>query len=267
MTRTLGKADKAGSTLITGASSGIGRELARVFARHGHDVVLTSRNKHRLDQLADELRQERGVVAEVIAQDLSLPAAAEEVRQKLQEESIAIDILVNNAGFDVYGEFHETDIDRELQMIQLNVATLTQLTKLLLGGMRERGHGRVLNVGSTGSYVPTPLNAVYSATKAYVLSFSRALAVELRGSGVTVTALCPGATRTEFQKRAGIGEIALLRFGAMDPDAVARAAYRGLMAGRRVVVPGLFNKIQVLATRLLPTEVLVRAAGAMLQPD
>lgn len=259
------KSDMTTSALITGASSGIGRELAKVFARNGHNLVLVARNKQRLDQLANELREGHGVRVEVIPQDLSVEKAAGEILGKLQQKSIRIDILVNNAGFDVYGRFYETEMGKELQMIQVNLVALTQLTKLLLGGMRERGYGRILNLGSTGSFVPSPLNAVYSATKAYVLSFSEAIAEELRGSGVTVTVLCPGATRTEFQQRAAMGDIRLLRFGAMDAEAVAEIGYRALMAGKRVVVPGLFNKLQVLSARLLPTGFVVRAAKAMLE--
>jgi short-subunit dehydrogenase len=203
-------------------------------------------------------------MVEVVPQDLAVEGAAQEILNKVEQKSIVIDILVNNAGFDVYGNFHETDMEKELQMIQVNLVALTELCKLLLGGMRKRGYGRILNLGSTGSFVPTPLNAVYSATKAYVLSFSEALAEELQGSGVTVTVLCPGATRTEFQQRAGITGVRLLRFGVMEAEAVAEIGYWAVMTGKRVVVPGLFNKVQVLCARLLPRSVMTRAAKAML---
>ncbi len=253
------------TALITGASSGIGYELARVFAQNGHDLVLVARNRQRLSQLADELRDELGITAEVIAKDLSVATSAQEIFDELQQESIRIDILVNNAGVDVYGNFYETDMTTELQMIQLNLVALTQLTKLLLDDMRKHGYGRILNLGSTGSFVPTPFNAVYSATKAYVLSFSEAVAEELEGSGVMVTVLCPGATRTEFQQRANMEDVRLLRFGAMEPKTVAEIGYSALMAGKGIVVPGLFNKAQVLATRLLPRKVMVRIAKMMLK--
>ncbi len=252
------------TALITGASSGIGYELARVFARNGYDLVLVARNKQRLNQLADELRQQFGTATKVISKDLSDEKSAQEIVDELQQVSIEVDILVNNAGFDVHGNFYETDMGRELQMIQVNLVTLTQLTKLLLGGMRERGYGRILNLGSTGSFIPSPLNAVYSATKAYVLSFSEAIAEELRGSGVTVTVLCPGATRTEFQRRAGMESVRLLRLGVMDAKTVAEIGYRALMTGKRVVVPGLLNRVQILLARLLPTSVIVRMAKIML---
>lgn len=252
-------------TLVTGASSGIGRELARVFAHKGHDLILVARDKARLEQLADELRGETGVSVEVLPQDLSMPGAAQKILDQLAQKALTVDILVNNAGFDVYGYFHETDWAKELQMIQVNLIALTELTKLLLPKMLERGQGKILNLGSTGSIIPTPLNAVYSATKAYILNFSAALAEELHGSGVTVTVLCPGATFTEFQQRAGIKNIALLKFGAMEAKPVAEVGYRAVMSGKRVVVPGLFNKLQVLLSRLLPGSWMTGAAKRMLE--
>ena len=262
----INKEPEKGSTLITGASSGIGKELARVFAQKGHPLVLVARDEPRLDQLANELRTAYGVGVEVVPQDLSGEGAVRKVVNRLEQKSIVVDILVNNAGFDVYGNFWETDLASELQMIRVNQVALTELCKYLLGGMRERGGGKILNVGSTGSFIPTPFNAVYSATKAYVLSFSESLAEELRGSGVTVTVLCPGATRTEFQQRAGITSARLLKFGLMDAKSVAESGYRGVMKGKRIVVPGFFNKIQVFTTRLLPRSLMTRIAKSMLAP-
>ena len=257
---------KTTATLVTGASSGIGCALARTFARKGHNLILIARDKARLEQLADELRGETGVRVEVLPQDLSIPGAARTIIDQLAQRALTVDILVNNAGFDVYGNFCETDWTKELQMIQVNLIALTELTKLLLPGMQKRRKGRILNLGSTGSFIPTPLNAVYSATKAYILNFSAALAEELRGSGVTVTTLCPGATRTEFQQRAGITNIALLKFGAMDAEAVAEVGYRAVMSGRRVAIPGLYNKLQVFLSRFLPGSWLTKAAKRMLEP-
>lgn len=255
------------TALITGASSGIGYALAKVFARHRHDLVVVARDQERLNRLADEMRKAFGVTVRVIAKDLSRPDSAREIFDELRRDSLPIHYLVNNAGVDVYGNFYETDWARELQMIQINLVSLTQLTKLLLAGMRQQGYGKILNLGSTGSFVPSPLNAVYSATKAYVLSFSEAIAEELDGQGITVTALCPGATRTEFQARAGIGgNIRLLRFGAMDAATVAETGFRAMMAGKRVVVPGLYNQVQVLFARFLPESWVVKMAKAMLQP-
>ena len=254
------------TALITGASSGIGYELAKVFAQHGHDLVLVARNREKLFQLAEELRAAFGVTVTVLAKDLSLPTAVPEIVAELQQRAVRINFLVNNAGMDVYGYFYDTDWTQELEMIQLNLVSLTQLTKLLLVDMRQHGFGRILNLGSTGSFVPSPLNTVYSATKAFVWSFSTALAEELRGTGITVTVLCPGATRTEFQERAHIENVRLLRFGVMSAATVAEAGYRAMISGKRVAVPGLYNKTQVLLTRLLPTSLMTRMAKAMLQP-
>lgn len=252
------------TALITGASSGIGYELAKAFARNGHNLVLVARDKQRLNQLSDEL-QKFGTTMEVISKDLSVGTSAQEIFDKVQQHSIRIDILVNNAGLDVYGHFYETDIAKELYMIQVNLVALTQLTKLFLGDMRQQGYGRILNLGSTGSFIPSPLNAVYSATKAYVLSFSEAIAEELQGSGVTVTVLCPGVTWTEFQERAGMGDIRLFRFGGMEAQTVAEIGYRAMMSGKRIVIPGLYNKVQIMFARLLPRNVMVKMAKIMLQ--
>lgn len=254
------------TALVTGASSGIGRELARVCAAHGHDLVLVARRQATLEALATELRSEHGVMATVMATDLSTPNAARALVDGLHGAGIRVDLLLNNAGFDVYGYFHETDLATELAMIQVNLVALTQLTKLVLADMRAQGSGRILTVGSTGSFIPSPLNAVYAATKAYVLSFSEALAEELRGTPVSVTALCPGATRTGFQARAGIGQVRLVRWGMMNATTVAEAGYRAMMAGRRVVVPGLVNNLSVLGIRLLPRSLMIRTAKVMLLP-
>ncbi len=254
------------AALITGASSGIGYELTKVFARHGHDLVLVARSQDKLCQLAEEVRAACGVTVKVLAKDLSCPTAVPEIVAELQQSTIQVGFLVNNAGVDVYGYFYDTDWTQELEMIQLNLVSLTHLTKRLLTEMRQHGFGRILNLSSTGAFVPCPLNSVYSATKAYVWNFSAALAEELRGTGITVTVLCPGATRTEFQRRAHIGNIRLLRFGVMEAASVAEAGYRAMMAGRRVAVPGLYNQAQVLLARLLPSSLMARMAKAMLQP-
>lgn len=253
------------TALITGASSGIGYELAKLFAQNGHNLVLVARNEKALNQLSEELREKFGVNVKVISKDLSVITAAQEIVDELQQEAVKIDILVNNAGFDVYGQFYETELNKELQMLQVNLVTLTQLTKLLVGDMVERKSGKILNIASIGSFAPSPLNAVYSATKAYVLSFSEAIAEELNGSGVTVTCLCPGATWTEFQKRAEMGDIRILKHGVMNADTVADIGYRAVMAGKRVVVPGLYNKIQIQFMRLLPKIVIVKLSKLMLQ--
>lgn len=255
---------RAGTTaLITGASGGIGYELARVFARHGHAVILVARSIDKMNTLAGELQRQHGVTARVLARDLSAATAAQEIAAELA--GTPIDILVNNAGIEVYGKFHETAWDAEMRLIQINLLSLTHLTKLLLPGMVQRGYGRVLNLGSTGSFVGAPFNAVYAATKAYVLNFSQAIAEELRGTGVTVTALCPGVTRTQLQARADMDHIRLMRFGAMEADRVAEAGYRALMAGRHILVPGLINKLQAASGRMLPSSWTMRLARFLMQ--
>jgi short-subunit dehydrogenase len=240
--------DKA--TLVTGASSGIGRELARLFARDGHHLVLVARNRQKLEELARELETQHGVETKVIVKDLADPASPEEIVDQLRGEGIQVENLINNAGTQVYGLFAETELDRQLAMIQVNMTSLTHLTGLLLPGMVERGRGRILNLGSIGSFAPGPLNAVYCAAKAYVLSFSEATAAELSGTGVTVTALCPGATDTAFAPRHGLEDVRLFR-NMMSADRVARIGYRALMKGRHVVVTGLGNQLQVLGFKLL----------------
>jgi short-subunit dehydrogenase len=246
------------TTLITGASAGIGMELAAVFARHGHDLVLVARSGERLRALAGDLEKAHPISARVIEKDLALASAPDEVARELQE--LDVDVLVNNAGFGLYGPFVESELPKQLEMVQLNVATLTHLTGLFLPPMVRRGRGRVLNVASTAAFQPGPLMAVYYATKAYVLSFSEALDEELRGSGVHVTALCPGATETGFASRADLETSRLFEAVAMDARSVAETGYRGLMAGKRVVIPGLQNKFTVHANRVVPRRLAARLA-------
>lgn len=232
------------TTLITGASSGIGRELARLFARDKNDLVLVARNQRKLDELARELRNRHGVEVMVMVADLSTPAAAAHIVDQLARESTHVDILVNNAGTQVYGLFAKAEAEQLLHMIQVNMTSLTHLTKLLLPGMLDHGRGKILNVASTGSFGPGPLNAVYCASKAYVLSFSEAIAAELAGSGVTVTALCPGATNTEFVTRHGLENVRLFQ-NMISAERVAEIGYEALMNNRPVVVAGWGNRLQV----------------------
>ena len=246
--------------LVTGASSGIGRELALRFAREGHDLILVARNGQKLRELADQLKRDCGVSANVIPKDLSKPQAPEEIFQELQREGILIDILVNNAGVGTYGPFSESNLSRELEMMRLNMISLTHLTHLFLKEAVLCKEGKILNVASTAAFQPGPLMAVYYASKAYVLSFSEALAEELRGSGVTVTVLCPGPTESEFQKTANMGKIRLLaKSFLMDSATVAKAGYEGLMKGRTVVIPGFKNKLSVLGAKWAPRKWVVRA--------
>ena len=250
--------------LITGASSGIGRELATLFARDGHGLVLIARDQASLARIGGELTREYGVAVEVIAQDLSRPNAAIEIYRELKRLSIEIDVLVNNAGFGTYGVFADADPGIELQMLQLNIVSLTQLTRLFLKEMLAKRDGKILNVASTAAFQPGPLMAVYYASKAYVLSLSEALANELRGSGVTVSTLCPGPTQTGFKRRAHMEDSRLFASGAMDAARVAAIGYRGLMRGKTVIIPGLKNRLLAFVVRFAPRR-LVTSAVRMLQ--
>ena len=246
------------TALITGASSGIGYELTKRFARDGCTLVLVARNAPQLAQIAEELRRSAQVTVTVIAQDLSQPTAADEIYRELQRTGLAVDILVNNAGFAVYGPFWETDAQAELQMMQVHMVTLTHLTKLCLPGMLQRQWGKILNLASTAAFVPGPRAAVYGASKAYVLSFSEALAEELRGSGVTVTAVCPGPTQTAFAARAQIADTKLFQGRVLSAAAVAEAGYRAVMRGRPRLVMGLANKLLTFSLRVMPRPLVAR---------
>ncbi len=243
---------KPQTALITGASSGIGLELTTLFAQNGVNLVLVARNRERLETLATDLRSKFGVTVTVIAQDLAQPTAPETIIWELQSQEIAVDFLVNNAGTQVYGPIQETDVSRQLALIQVNLTALTHLTLLLLPEMLKRGSGRILNVASTGGFAPAPLNAIYCATKAYVLSFSEAIARDLEHTGVSVTCLCPGPTRTDFARRASIEDTRLFRLSSMDARRVAQAGYTGMMKGKTTIVPGLFNKLMALSIRFTP---------------
>lgn len=256
-------ASKPKTALITGASSGIGYELSKLFAREGHALVLVARDRGALVRVAEELTRDYNASVKVLPKDLSLPDSAKEIFNEIQGQSVHIDLLVNNAGFGTYGPLAETDLEAQVAMIQVNIAALTQLTKLFLREMLKRGEGRILNVASTAAFQPGPLMAVYFATKAYVLSFSEALATELSGSGVTVSVLCPGPTRTDFRRRAGIKGTKLSDWAATDAATVATAGYRGLMNGRTVVIPGFMNKLIAFAIRFLPRSSVTRVVRSI----
>lgn len=240
------------TALITGASSGIGLELAKLFAKDGYDLVLVARSEGKLNQLKGELEAQYGIRGTVIAMDLGKPEEAYRLKEELKGKHIEIDVLVNNAGFGLYGAFDETDLEDELSMIDINIKALTALTKLFLPGMKERGRGKIMNVASSAAFQPGPLMAVYYATKSYVLSLTEALENELKGSGVTVTALCPGPTETGFKSRANLGESKLFKSGVMDVQTVARIGYDGLMRGKTIVIPGFKNKLLANSIRFIP---------------
>lgn len=256
---------KRSNILITGASSGIGADLARVFASEGHDLVLVARSRERLDALAREVHDAYGASARVLPIDLAVPGAASTVHERVAQEGIDIDVLVNDAGFGMRGSFVELDPARQLEMIQVNLIALTELTRLFLPEMVRRGAGRVLNVASTAAFQPGPLMAVYCATKAYVLSFSEALANELKGSGVTVTCVAPGATETRFGETAGVSASRLFRSGTMSSRAVAEEAYAATTRGKPLAVPGCRNRFLSASVRLLPIATAARVARVFLK--
>lgn len=253
--------DQKKVALITGASSGIGLAFARIFAREGYDLALVARSAPRLKEIADELKVKRGTNSTVLTKDLSVRSAPDEIFSALQ--GVAVEALVNSAGFATYGQFAELDLAKELEMMQVNMVALTHLTKLFLRPMLERRSGKIVNLASTAAFGPGPLMAVYYASKAYVLSFSEALAQEVRGQGVTVTALCPGPTQSGFQKRADMERSKLVQDGLMDTDTVAEAGFQALMRGQTAVVPGLRNQVMALAARFIPRATAARLAMNM----
>ncbi|HEX8815206.1 MAG TPA: SDR family oxidoreductase [Terriglobales bacterium] len=254
------------TVLITGASGGIGYELAKLFAADHHNLVLVARSGDKLTQLADELQHQHGISARVISLDLTALEAPQFLFDRLQREAIAIDILVNNAGYGILGDFAQIPIAEDLGQIQLNITALTQLTKLFLGPMLTRRQGRILNVASTAAFQPGPMMAVYYASKAYVLSFSEALANELSGTGVTVTCLCPGPTDTGFQGRAGTDKTVLFaKVPAADAASVARDGYRALMSGKTLVISGLFNRLLAESIRFAPRKLATAISRKVLE--
>lgn len=246
------------ATLITGASAGLGAEFARQCAARGERLVLVARRKDRLERLADEIGG-----AEIIVADLSEPGAGTKVVAEAMTRDLWIRTLINNAGFGLIGRFEELSIARQLEMIDLNIRALTNLSYVVLNDMRLRGEGAILNVASTAAFQPGPKMAVYFATKAFVLSFTEALHEELKPHGIKASCLCPGPTRTEFGEVAGFGGNGLFDRVAMDAPEVVAAGLRGLDQNRAVVVPGLVNKAVAASTRFAPRSVVRRIAGGI----
>jgi len=251
------------TALITGGSSGIGYELSRLFAARGYSIILVARNRKRLDDAARELRAAFASTVIPIVLDLSRPSAPERLLAILAKRRLRIDVLVNNAGAATYGSFAAGDIGADRDLLQLNVVALTLLTKLILRGMLERHSGRILNVSSAAAFQPGPLRATYFASKAYVLSLTEAIAEEVRGSGVTVSALCPGPTATNLLIRAGMAGTPWAGAPRMDPRAVADAGFAGVMAGRVVIIPGLRNRLLSHIVHVVPRKVTRRIVKKM----
>ncbi len=243
--------------LVTGASGGIGLEFAILLAKSGFNLALVARSQEKLEALAAQLRDRFGVKVQAVALNLARPDAAHDVLAHVPQ----CDVLINNAGFANNGKFARTNEAEMLEEIQLDVTTLTQLTRLYLPGMIERKDGKILNVASTAGFLPGPNMAVYYASKAYVISFSEAIAEEVRGTGVTVSVLCPGATATGFQQRAKTRDTRLHRFPSANAADVAKAGIDGMMRGKAVIVPGITNKIVAFAPRISPRRMLVWISG------
>jgi hypothetical protein len=254
--------------LVTGASSGIGEAFARQLAAKGKALVLVARRGDRLEALAGEIRNASGVDVRVIAKDLSLPNSRRDLFEETERLGLAVAWLVNNAGFGTCGTFAGLPLDREIEEIRLNVEALAELSHRYLPGMIARRHGVIVNLGSTGSFVPVPYMATYAATKAFVLSFSEALAAEVSSSGVQVLALCPGATRTEFQAVAGVRHATdrLPGLAFMTADEVVAQAIKAAEAGRRTLVPGILNALTVESVRLMPRRIVTAVTGGIFQP-
>lgn len=252
-----------GTALVTGASSGIGKELARLFARDGHGVVLVARRLDRLEELARDLASRHGIATWPIACDLASANGVDGLVSDLAARGLNIDFLVNNAGVGTTGAFAESDPAGEAAMAELNVTAVVRLTRALLPGMLARRQGHILNIGSTAGFQPGPYMATYYASKAFVNSFSEALAYELRGSGVSVTLCCPGPTHTEFGQVSGVAHSKLFQLKVATAESVAQRAYRALLGGRVLVVHGLLNRIGVALVRVSP-RAWVRAIVASL---
>lgn len=254
-----------GTALITGASAGLGLEYAKLFAADGHDLVLVARRRDRLEALAGQLEQAHGTRAHVVAADLALPDGPRRTLEEIRRLEVPLEFLVNNAGFGTSGAFFELDLKRELEMVQVNIVAMLELTRAVLPGMIARKSGRILNVGSTAGFQPGPFMAAYYASKAFVNSFTEALWYELRGTGVTATVSCPGATATEFSTVAGTDRSRLFRMGAASPATVAREGYRAMMAGKPIVVHGMKNKLGLQLLRVSPRGA-IRAVAASMNP-
>lgn len=247
------------TVLITGASAGIGLELARCFAADGSKLILVARRRDKLEALAENLRGEHDAKVRVMTHDLSQPQAPDQLFEQLRDETV--DVLVNNAGFGARGEFAQLDLQRQMDMVQVHVVALTRLARLFLPGMLERNRGGIINVASTAAFQPGPYMAVYYATKAFVLSFSEAIAEEVRRSKVKISCLCPGPTVTEFGEVADMSDTKLFSTYSMTAEAVARASYEGFRKGKVLVIPGKLNRVGTLSVRVMPMALSRKIAG------
>lgn len=241
--------------MITGTTSGIGKAFAEKFASMGNNIILVSRGRQKLEQQQLYLQNRYHVTVNYIAYDLVKEDAADLIMEQIDKWNIPIDFLVNNADFNECGLFSKTDINKEIKMIDLHIRFITQLTKRILKIMEQNDYGHIVNVGSTGSFIPSPSDAVYSATKAYIMSFSNALYGEYRNTGIKITLLCPGATETEFARKANIEQTLLFKFAVMKPDQLVKIAYPKIVKGKRLIIPGLYNKFLIFCSKIMPIDI------------
>ena len=243
------------NVLITGTTTGFGKAFAEKFASMGYNIILVSRDMQKLKQQQLYLQYQYHVTVNFIAYDLTKEDAADFIIEQIDNWNIPIDFLVNNAGFNEFGLFSQTDISKEIKMIDLHIRFITQLTKHILSIMEKNNYGHILNIGSTGSFIPSPSDAVYSATKAYIMSFSNALYGEYRNTGIKITLLCPGATETEFARKANIEQTLLFKYAVMKPDKVIKIAYPKIIKGKRLIIPGIYNKLLVFFSKIMPIDI------------
>ena len=243
------------NVLITGTTSGFGKAFAEKFASMGYNIILVSRDMQKLKQQQLYLQYQYHVTVNFIAYDLTKEDAADFIIEQIDNWNIPIDFLVNNAGFNEFGLFSQTDISKEIKMIDLHIRFITQLTKHILSIMEKNNYGHILNIGSTGSFIPSPSDAVYSATKAYIMSFSNALYGEYRNTGIKITLLCPGATETEFARKANIEQTLLFKYAVMKPDKVIKIAYPKIIKGKRLIIQRIYNKFLVFFSKIMPIDI------------
>ncbi|MBS9768452.1 MAG: SDR family oxidoreductase [Flavobacteriaceae bacterium] len=251
------------TTLITGASNGIGEEFAKIFAENGYNLVLVARNEEKLHRIAQNLASQYAIKTTILIQDLSKPNVASEIYNKIKEKEIVIDTLINNAGFGDFADFVDEDLKIVTEMINLNVATLTELTSLFVKDMKERNNGKILNIASIAGFQPLPKFAVYAGTKAYVLHFTEALHYELKDTNVTVSVLCPGATATAFAERANANKLNFFK-NSMSAKKVAKIGYEGLMNNKMTIIPSLKNKLLSLSRTIPSRRLLLKMIDVVL---
>lgn len=253
------------TALITGTTSGIGKAFCEKFASMGTTIILVSKNEEKLKKQQNDLQCRYHIPVKYIACDLTQPNAVDLIMEKIDIWQTSVEFLINNAGFNECGLFTNTDLNQELKMIDLHIRLITELTKRILPMMKKSNYGRILNVGSTASFIPAPSDAVYSATKAYLMSFSNALSGELEKTKIKVTLLCPGATETEFAAKANIQHTMLFKYAVMKPEQVVKIAYPKMIKGKRLIITGLYNKLLVFFSKLLPVEITNRLTLIMMK--